>query len=105
MNEGLESLGENQWRPGFVFCATQLRRVSFQRGSKLETIGDQCFANSGLEEIWFPKTLREIKWDAFQNCGNLKRVWVEEGCAVDVRKHVPASVEVLVKSCQERESS
>ena len=58
----------------------ELRRVTFREGSRLEKIGTLCFAGSGLEEIWLPKTLKTIAKDAFKECSNLTSIHVEEGC-------------------------
>ena len=59
MNEGLESLGENQWRPGFVFCATQLRRVVL------------------------PATLRVMRQRTFTECARLRSVAFKSGTCLD----------------------
>ena len=63
----------------------------------MECIEDDSFRRSGIEEIALPRTLKEMGKDVFKNCQNLKTVWVEEGCAVDVRKYVGDSVEVRFK--------
>ena len=39
--------------------------------------------------------MRKIEMDAFCNCRNLRAVWVEDGCALDTRKHVGNYVAVL----------
>ena len=44
-----------------------------------------------------PGTLREIGENAFNDCENLKTVWVEENCTLDVRKCVGDNVEVRRK--------
>ena len=44
-----------------------------------------------------PSTLMEIDGLAFDGCSKLKTVWVEEGCALDVRKYVDQNVEVRCK--------
>ena len=53
-----------------------LRRVEFAAGSKLEKIGFGCFSGSGLIELSFPEGLTEIGAEAFDDCVNLKTVWV-----------------------------
>ena len=63
----------------FYQCG-KLKKVSFQEGSKLEEIGDSGFARTNLEEITLPRTLKEIGWDAFNNCKHLKTIYVEDGC-------------------------
>mgnify|MGYP007115198184 CR=1 FL=1 len=42
-----------------------------------------------------PETVTEIGDNAFKSCSGLRIVWVEDGCAVDVRKHVDLSVAVI----------
>lgn len=39
----------------------------------------------------------EIDKDVFYWCDGLRTVFVEEGCALDVRKHVDSNVEVRPK--------
>ena len=39
----------------------------------------------------------EIGENAFNACGNLKTVWVEEGCALNIRRHVGKDVELHYK--------
>ena len=63
----------------------------------IEYIGSECFRDSGVEEIMLPGTLKGIGTDAFAHCPNLRTVWVEEGCALDVRKYVKNGVEVRRK--------
>ena len=63
----------------------------------VEYIGVYCFRDSGVEEITLPCTLKGIGTDAFAYCPNLRTVWVEEGCTVDVRKFVGEKVEVRRK--------
>ena len=73
----------------------RLRRVIFREGSRLKKIGEDCFICSGIEEIELPETVTEIGDNAFKSCSGLRIVWVEDGCAVDVRKHVDLSVAVI----------
>ena len=56
----------------------------FEEGSKLEDIGWDCFKNSGLEEIRLPKSLKNVGYGAFQNCRNLRTIYVEDGCEADL---------------------
>ena len=63
-------------------CCKCLTRVKFQVGSRLQTIGFRCFANSGLEEFVAPSKLREIGPEAFWECTWLKRVTLNEGLEV-----------------------
>ena len=69
-----------------------LKEVVLEEGSRLETIGKQCFCESGIEGIVLPAGLREIWKEAFFHCSNLKTVMVEEGCTADVRGNMPKSV-------------
>ena len=56
-----------------------LKRVSFQEGSRLEKIGENCFSGTGIEEFLAPPNLREIGTAAFSFCGSLERVVLNEG--------------------------
>ena len=47
---------------------TKLKKVVFQKGSRLETIETGCFGSSGIEELVAPVSLRTIRWGAFNNC-------------------------------------
>ena len=60
----------------------------------VELVGEECFFESGIEEIALPGTLAEICKSAFTKCSCLKTIWVREGCALDVRKYVGKDVEV-----------
>ena len=71
---------------GTFYGCWDLRRVEVPNG--LERIGKQCFEYSGIEEVTLPGALREIGEDAFYGCSRLGTVWVEEGRALDVAKHV-----------------
>ena len=63
----------------------------------MEYIGGKCFENSGIEEIALPRTLKEIDENLFDGCTKLKTVWVEDGCAVDVKSYVGEIVNVRCK--------
>ena len=56
-----------------------LKKISFQGGSKLEKIGSDCFSGTGIEEFLAPSSLREIGSNAFYNCKNLERITLNEG--------------------------
>ena len=45
-----------------------------------------------------PSTLKSINSSTFTQCGNLKVVWVEDGCTADIRSAVGDHVGVLRKS-------
>ena len=57
----------------------KLKSVSFQDGSRLEKIGAECFAESGLKEIVLPESVKEIGVKAFDSCKQLKNVQLNEG--------------------------
>ena len=64
----------------FYDCET-LRRVSFRPGSRLESIGEECFHTSGIAEIALPDALRSIEYDAFAECRSLRHIRLPEGLA------------------------
>ena len=67
----------------------------FEEGSKLEKIGWSCFKNSGLEEITLPKALKNVDYGAFEKCGNLKTIYVKDGCKANLLlAEVPDSTKV-----------
>ena len=41
---------------------------------KLEALDEQCFADSGLEKIVVPASVRDIGYSAFEDCKNLREV-------------------------------
>ena len=43
-----------------------LRKIEVPNG--VEHIGNECFKNSGVEEITLPHTLREVGQNAFKYC-------------------------------------
>ena len=120
LNEGLEKLGAKEIvygseHAGKVFYGTaiesvrlpstlkrietktfescrSLRKVEIPNGG--EYIGKDCFMDSGIEEITLPSTLKELDEKAFSSCSNLKTIWVEAGCALDIKQYVKDSVEV-----------
>lgn len=56
-----------------------------------------CYGSNGITEITLPRTLRTIGEKAFGGCEHLKVVWVEAGCAANVRELVDSDVEVQYK--------
>ena len=50
----------------------QITRVVMNEG--LTSIGEMAFFNSGIQEIVFPSTLRQLAPDLFYYCDRLKRV-------------------------------
>ena len=70
----------------------------------LKTIGEDCFWNSGLEEIIFPASVKEVGARAFYKCEHLRRVLLGEELEKLSEKEVgggkykgPASVYSKVK--------
>lgn len=53
------------------------------------------FRGSGLAEVMLPGTLQKISGPVFDGCGGLKTVWVGDGCAVNVRRSVGRSAQIL----------
>ena len=103
LNEGLEMLGGIGLRVTIgVFAGAQLdeialpaslrtlgncvfwkckglKRITLPEGSRLETLGEMCFAETGVREFLAPASLRQIKDGAFQNCSELTLVRLNEG--------------------------
>lgn len=100
LNEGLETLGTDEYRPDGeqypgVFQKSLLERVRFPstlkrieyntfRGcrnlknidlpEKLEYIGESCFSNSALESVILPNSLKIIGENSFFKCESLENV-------------------------------
>ena len=62
-----------------IHSPKNLKRVSFQEGSRLEKIGQNCFSGTAIEEFLAPSSLRKIGDIAFAFCGSLERVVLNEG--------------------------
>ena len=52
-----------------------------QLPDKLDGLGSQVFASSGLTSIFIPKTITRIAFDAFRNCKQLLSIVIEDGAA------------------------
>lgn len=52
-----------------------------QLPDKLDGLGSQVFASSGLTSIFIPKTITRIAFDAFLNCKQLLSIVIEDGAA------------------------
>ena len=81
-----------------------LKRVTLNEGIMMLGRGDSLpenfggiFQDSGVEDVTLPGLLREMSPNTFSGCKSLRAIWVGEGCTVDVRKYVDASVRVLQK--------
>ena len=67
----------------------------FEEGSEIEEIGGWCFQNSGLKEIILPKGLKEVGYSVFDGCEDLKTIYVENGCEIDLScTEIPNSTKV-----------
>ena len=53
--------------------------MTFAPGSKLKRIGSECFFEAGIEEIFIPKSVVEIRDSAFYECERLRKVVFEKG--------------------------
>lgn len=60
----------------------------------MERIGERCFMYSDIEELALPATLQEVGEDALR-WTDLRVVRVEEGCVVNVKRHVQDSAIIL----------
>lgn len=120
INEGLESIGKNQYdeynnkyygafeNAGVeeVELPSTLKRLEYsafqncQRLSTvrlpegLESIGDGCFKESGIEEVTFGRCLNTVGKNAFASCHNLKLAFVESGCTLNARDYLDLSVTI-----------
>ena len=59
------------------WCCGGLRHISLQEG--LEQLSDDCFYESGLEEITIPSSVTVIKDRVFFYCRNLRKIIFQEG--------------------------
>lgn len=50
-----------------------------------------------MESVELPSTLKTICLGTFRNCARLKKVYVETGCEIDVKRLVDCSVRVEQK--------
>ena len=77
-----------------------MKKIEFMEGRRsLGNAGvwNKIFQESRVEEIVLPSTLREIASGIFNDCKDLKTVWVAEGCPLDVRKFVGDTVDARHK--------
>ena len=61
-----------------------LTDVSFEENSKLEIIGDQVFANTGITSIVIPSSVKSIGLIAFFECNDLKSVIFEDNSKLEI---------------------
>ena len=60
----------------FYEC-TSLKNIDLPEG--MESIGEGCFWESGLEEINIPKSVKKIEKSVFSECKSLQKVVFEKG--------------------------
>ena len=54
---------------------------------ELEALDEQCFADSGLEKIVVPASVRDIGYSAFEDCKNLREVRFAPGSQLERVEH------------------
>lgn len=57
----------------------EIKKIEFEKDSKLKSIGKLAFESSSLEEIVIPKSVNEINCYSFSGCSNLKKFSIEDG--------------------------
>jgi hypothetical protein len=67
----------------FSSC-NNLTEVTFEGISKLDSINNLTFSESGLKNIKIPKSVKSIGSNAFINCYNLKDVTFEESSNLEI---------------------
>lgn len=60
------------------FNCTNLKTLTFGTGSKLQTLGDGCFAQCGFEELSLPDNITSIGHEAFRDCKGLKKIHISK---------------------------
>lgn len=61
--------------PSYAFTrCINLKKLSFESGSLITSIGEQAFSQSGLQEIDIPSSVTDIQKEAFHSCYSLKAV-------------------------------
>ena len=61
----------------------------------MKRIRENCFYNSGIEEIILPRMPKKIPQRVFNGCKNLKQICVKEGYTIDAREYVKNSVKIV----------
>lgn len=59
-----------------------LKKVNFNKNSKLEVIPGSTFSETGLEKITIPKTVKSIGVSAFDRCASLTEVIFEKNAII-----------------------
>ena len=68
-----------------AFCSAGIEEVTFEEGSRLESIGGSAFKSChNLSELWIPNSIKEIENRAFRDCAQLKKVTFEEGSKLEI---------------------
>ncbi len=60
------------------YSADQLVNINLEVCTKLETIGEEAFAFSGIENLVFPASLKNVGEEAFKSCKNLAAVTLSD---------------------------
>ena len=78
----------------FMNCKS-LKEVRLNEG--LERIGDDgdgAFQGSGVETVQIYSRLQKMGERTFLNCRKLRQVEISRDCEIDIKRYVPASVEI-----------
>lgn len=60
----------------YAFYGTDLTSTTISEG--VESIGNRAFGNTGLTSVVIPASVKVITDSAFEDCEDLKHIWVEE---------------------------
>ena len=83
----------------FLGCK-DLKEVQFSE--RLERIGVNAFAGSGVQDVVLPKSVRNVGAHAFMDCKRLRNVQLNEGLDVlGIREHYNAYCSVGPGICYE----
>ncbi len=88
------SLNEYSWES---FCYSGLESIEFAEG--LEMIPESAFLGTKIKELVMPKSVKEIRWQAFAGCENLEKVTLHEGIEIlddSAFSHCPKLTEVVI---------
>ena len=67
----------NIGRNAFNGCKN-MKAAKFDENAAIDSIGAGAFADCGLESLDIPKNVKEIKKEAFRNCGALEKIKIEK---------------------------
>lgn len=54
----------------------KLENLTFEEGAVIQVIEGGAFASCGMKSIELPQSVRQIKSQAFDNCTNLRYIWI-----------------------------